>query len=59
MKRMIRSSKGGDGNQLSTRFLEVMEMPMAAYVIIAIKKDKPTKGGESVLMRGNGSSAGQ
>ena len=57
MKRIIRSRRGGDRNRLSINVTELMEMVMKAYVMIVMRKDRPTKERESVLMRGSGSSA--
>ena len=59
MKRTIRSRKGGDRNRLSVNILELMGMVMTAYAMIVIRKDRPTKEGESVLLRGDSSSAVQ
>ena len=44
---------------MSINVLELMEMVMTAYVMIVIRRDIPTKGGESVLKRGHNSSAVQ
>ena len=59
MKRTITSRKGGDRKQLSINVLELMGTVMTAYVIIVNSKDRPAKEGESVLMRGDSSSAVQ
>ena len=59
VKRTIRSRKGGDRNRLSINVLELMGMVMTAYVMIVIRRDRPAKEGESVLMRGGSSSAVQ
>ena len=58
-KKTISNRKGQDGNRLSINVLELMGMVMTAYVMIVIRGDRPTKEGESMLMRGDGSSAVQ
>ena len=59
VKRTIRNRKGGDRNRLSIKVLELLGMVMTAYVIIAIKRDRPAKEWESMLMRRDSSSAAQ
>ena len=59
VKKTIRSRRGGDRNRLSINILELLEMVMTAYAMIVIKKDRPVKEGNSVLMRGDSSSAVQ
>ena len=44
---------------MSINILELLEMVMTAYAMIVIKKDRPVKEGNSVLMRGDSSSAVQ
>ena len=46
-------------NRLSINVLELLGMVMTAFVMIVIKKDKPGRVGEPVLMRGDSSSAVQ
>ena len=38
---------------MRTNVLVLMGMVRIAYVVIVIRRDKPTKEGESVLMRGD------
>ena len=59
VKRTIRSRKGGGRNRLYINVLELMGMVMTAYVMIVIRRDRPAKEGESVVMRGDSSSAVQ
>ena len=56
--RTIRS-KRGKGNRLSINILELMAMVMTAYVVVAMRGDKPDREGATVLMLGDNSSAVQ
>ena len=53
-KRTIKSRKGRDGNRLTINVFELMGIMMTAYAMIVIRRDRPTKEGESVLMRAMG-----
>ena len=57
--RTIRSRRGKHVNRLSINVLELLGMVMTAFVIIVIRRDRPGRVGETVLMRGNSSSAAQ
>ena len=56
-KKTTKSRKGGNGNRSSINVLELTAMVTTAYVMIQIRSDIRTKGGELVLMRGDSSSA--
>ena len=59
VKKTIRSRKSGDRNGLYIEVLELMGMVMAAYAMIVIRKGRTAKERESVLRRGDSSSAVQ
>ena len=55
MKRTIRNRNGGAGNRFSVNVLKLLGMVMAAYVMLVIRRDRPSREGETVLMRGGSS----
>ena len=57
--RTIRSRRREHVNRLSINVLELLGMVMTAFVMIVIRKDRPGRVGEPVLMRGNTWSAVQ
>ena len=46
VKKTIRSRKSGDRNGLYIEVLELMGMVMAAYVMLVIRRDRPSREGE-------------
>ena len=57
--RTVRSRRREHVNRLSINVLELLGMVMTAFVMIVIRKDRPGRVGEPVLMRGDSSSAVQ
>lgn len=55
--RPVRSKKGGDENRLSINVLELLGTAMTALVIMVIRKERPARRGEMVMMRRDSSSA--